>query len=215
VFKSTDSGGTWAPFNAGLTDLSIVDLVVNSTSPDNLYAASWRSGVFRSTDAGATWAAFNKGLTSGWVSALAHDPTGTGTLYAGLRNDSVWQFRGSTGAFHTVTPCRVVDTRVADGPALAAGASRAYKLVGKCGIPPDAGSVSMNVTITEATSPGHLRIHPGNMALLPNSSLNFASGQTRANNPVSLLGAAGDIVIFSGQGSGSVQVIVDVNGYFQ
>ena len=32
---------------------------------------------------------------------------------------------------------------------------------------------------------------------------------------VSLVGAAGDLSIFSGQVSGAVHVIVDVNGYFQ
>jgi photosystem II stability/assembly factor-like uncharacterized protein len=214
VFKSTDSGGTWAPVNTGLTDVAVFALVLDPTSPDTLYAGTWQGGVFRSTDGGATWGAFNKGLTSQSVSALAIDPNAR-TVYAGLRDDGVWAFRGSTGGFHTVAPCRVVDTRLADGPALAAGATRDFTMVGRCGIPPEAGSVSVNVTVTDATSPGHLRICPGHVALLFNSSLNFASGQTRANSAVSLLGAAGDIAVFSGQGNGSVQVIVDVNGYFE
>jgi len=41
-------------------------------------------------------------------------------------------------------------------------------------------------------------------------------GQTRANNAVLTLGAAGDIVILCDMpGSGTVQVILDVNGYFE
>jgi hypothetical protein len=45
--------------------------------------------------------------------------------------------------------------------------------------------------------------------------LNYSSGQTRANNAVVSLGAAGDIAVRCGQGSGTAHVVVDVNGYFQ
>jgi hypothetical protein len=76
-------------------------------------------------------------------------------------------------------------------------------------------TVSLNLTVTDATSPGHLRLYPGDSALTLASSLNFSAGDTRANNAMSLLGAAGDLTVFSGQASGSVHVIVDVNGYFR
>jgi photosystem II stability/assembly factor-like uncharacterized protein len=215
IFKSVDSGGAWAPVNSGLTDLTVWAIALDSAHPGTLYAALSLAGVFRSTDAGVTWSAFNRGLTEGRIGALAFNAAGTGTLYATSYYAGVFQFRGGTGAFHTVTPCRAADTRTTDGPALAAGTSRTFKLAGKCGIPADAGSASMNVTVVDATSPGHLRLYPGHTARPPNSTLNFTPGQTRANRAVSLLGAAGDVAIYSGQGSGSVHVIVDVNGYFQ
>ena len=40
VFKSTDSGGTWAAANTGLTDLHIDALAINPTTPATLYAGT-------------------------------------------------------------------------------------------------------------------------------------------------------------------------------
>jgi hypothetical protein len=147
---------------------------------------------------------------------LALDSRGTGTLYAGF-NDAggVWQFRRATGEFHTLTPCRILDTRSSGGPALAAGSTRRVVITGKCDIPADAGTVSMNVTVTAPSGEGHLRLFPGGTPLPPNSIINFSPGQTRANSAISLLGAAGDIAIYVGQLTGSVQLIIDVNGYFR
>jgi len=46
--------------------------------------------------------------------------------------------------------------------------------------------------------------------------INYSAGQTRANNAiVTLGGATGSLVVFSGQAAGAVHVIVDVNGYFE
>ena len=48
------------------------------------------------------------------------------------------------------------------------------------------------------------------------STLNFRAAQTRANNAIVPLGAAGAIAVVSGQPpGGSVHVIIDVNGYFR
>jgi len=122
-------------------------------------------------------------------------------------------------AFFTVTPCRVVDTRGAPGdlggPALAAGAERFFTLAGHCGIPETARSVSLNVTATGATMGGHLRLYPGGGSLPLVSSINYALGQTRANNAVGLLGPGGVLSVYCGQPTGTVHVILDVNGYFE
>src|SRR5450830_930703 len=82
VFKSTDSGGTWAAANKGLTNLNISALAINPTTPTTLYAGTY-DGVFKSTDSGGTWAAANTGLTNLNVYALAINPTTPATLYAG------------------------------------------------------------------------------------------------------------------------------------
>jgi len=122
-------------------------------------------------------------------------------------------------AFYTVAPCRIVDTRGAagarGGPALAAGAVRTFPIAGGCGIPASAWAVSVNVTVTEPTAAGHLRIYPGGTPLPPSSSLNFAAGATRANDAVAALGSAGDLTVYAGQESGTVHLILDVNGYFE
>jgi hypothetical protein len=121
--------------------------------------------------------------------------------------------------FHTVTPCRILDTRGAvgpsGGPALAANAERTIVLAGRCGIPSSARAVSVNLTVTEPSSPGHLVLFPAATPLPATSNLNFRARQTRANNAVLPLGASGDIVVRCTQAGGTVHFILDVNGYFE
>jgi hypothetical protein len=46
------------------------------------------------------------------------------------------------------------------------------------------------------------------------SAINFGPDQTRANNGVHALGTGGALDVRSGQASGTVDVILDVSGYF-
>jgi len=46
------------------------------------------------------------------------------------------------------------------------------------------------------------------------STINYSAGQIRANNAIIALGAAGDVQVFCGQGFGTADLIIDVNGYF-
>lgn len=122
-------------------------------------------------------------------------------------------------SFFSVTPCRMVDTRGATGPygapALAAGANRTFVAAGQCGIPSDAVAVALNLTATEPTGQGDLRIFPAGGGLPLVSSLNWSAGQTRANNAVVGLGAAGDLTVHPDQVGGTVQLVIDVNGFFK
>ena len=121
--------------------------------------------------------------------------------------------------FFTVTPCRRVDTRSAalGGPApLAAASLTPFALTGPpCAVPATARAVSLNVTVTGSTGVGHLRLFPAGGAEPLVSTLNYATGITRANNAVVGLGGAGQIAVRVGQASGSVHVVLDVNGYFE
>lgn len=120
-------------------------------------------------------------------------------------------------SFFTVTPCRVVDTREAGlgAPALTAGATRNFTIAGNCSIPPTAKSVSINATVTQPTSPGHLTIFPVGAPVPNASTINFRAGLTRANNAIVALGTGGALSVTDGQASGTVHFILDVNGYFQ
>jgi Calx-beta domain len=133
------------------------------------------------------------------------DPVGTGRIY-------------DNGAFFTVVPCRAVDTRAATGPlggpALAAGSTRAFTLAGSCGIPAGVKAVALNVTVTGATRGADLRLYAAGAALPAASTINFGLGQTRSNNAVIPVSAAGQITVRNDQASGSVHLIVDVAGYF-
>jgi hypothetical protein len=121
--------------------------------------------------------------------------------------------------FYTVPPCRVVDTRNATGsyggPALSANTDRSFVLAGQCGIPSGAKAVSVNVTVAQPAASGDLRLYAGGTARPVASQINYRAGQTRANNGFAPLGATGDLAVRCDQASGNVQVIIDVNGYFQ
>ena len=121
-------------------------------------------------------------------------------------------------SFYTLTPCRILDTRDPagqwGGPALAAGATRVFPIWGRCSVPTTAKSVSVNMTVTQPTAPGHLILFPGGTP--PGvSAINFRAGQTRANNAIVPLSGTGTISVADGQGSGTTHFILDVNGYFQ
>ena len=88
-------------------------------------------------------------------------------------------------------------------------------MAGHCGIPSTAKALSVNVTVTQSTAIGDLRLLAGGGSLPLVSTINYGTGQTRANNAVTSLGATG-LAIRCDQATGTtVQVIVDVNGYFQ
>jgi hypothetical protein len=122
-------------------------------------------------------------------------------------------------SLHTVTPCRIVDTRQAagpyGGPALVAGGTRNFGIAGQCGVPPTARSVAVNLAVTQPTSSGHVAAFPAGGAVPNASSLNFSAGQTRANNAIIPLGSGGAISVNSVLPSGSVHFILDVTGYFE
>jgi hypothetical protein len=101
------------------------------------------------------------------------------------------------------------------GPALSAVSERTFTFADRCLVPSSARSVSLNVTVTEPTARGHLSLYPGGTPLPLVSALNYATGQTRANNAIVPLGAGGILAVFCEQLSGTVHLIIDVNGYFE
>jgi hypothetical protein len=122
--------------------------------------------------------------------------------------------------FYTLAPCRVIDTRGTPsslgGPALQPGAERVFAMAGACGLPSTARAVSGNFTVTGATAGGFLALGPSDQAVPATSAINFGVGAVRSNNAIAELSidGAGGIVVFNGS-TGSVQFILDVNGYFQ
>jgi plastocyanin len=156
---------------------------------------------------------------SGIVRVQGATPTPTATATATITPTPTVTPIRTPEAFHSVAPCRVVDTREPagphGGPALAAGASRNFTIAGQCGIPATARSVSFNITITAPTSLGHITLFPAGQPIPLVSNVNFQAGQTRANNAIVKLGTGGAIGVSNGQGTGTVHFIADVNGYFE
>jgi hypothetical protein len=122
-------------------------------------------------------------------------------------------------AYYSLPPCRLVDTRnepgTFGGPALAANADRVFLLVERCGIPATARALSVNMTLTQPTTAGNLRLYPAGTHLPNASSLNYTAGQTRANNATVALNGLGELAVYCAQASGTAHFILDVNGYFE
>ena len=121
--------------------------------------------------------------------------------------------------YYTVTPCRLADTRNAPGPyggpALAANTDRTFHIAGQCGIPATARAVSYNFAVTQPTSLGDIRVFPAGIPLPLTSTVNWRGGQTRSNNATVPLPPSGDVTAHVDEVSGTVHLIIDVNGYFQ
>lgn len=149
--------------------------------------------------------------------AFHQGPDGS-VYYAAINVGRLYRIDYARNLF-TVPPCRVLDTRgpagPLGGPALTAGGDRTFTVGGTCMIPATARAVVVNVAVTEPTNFGFLTLYPGGGALPVASTINFAPGQTRANNATVMLGPAGEIVVRTGMSSGQVHFILDVNGYYE
>jgi hypothetical protein len=118
--------------------------------------------------------------------------------------------------YFTVTPCRLLDTRVS-GPALTANSDSSFMVAGSCGVPTDVRAVALNVTAVSPGDRGHLTLFPWG-AVPATSTVNFSAGTTRANDFVAAVGADGEVRVHCSLPAGSaasVHFVVDVYGYFR
>lgn len=123
-------------------------------------------------------------------------------------------------SFFTVPPCRLVDTRnpagPRGGPALQASQTRVFALAGTCAVPAAAKALAVNVTVTSPASSGFLTLFAADQQPQGTSNINYAAGQTLANNAVLRLSGegSGSLAAFAGT-AGNVDFILDVVGYFE
>src|SRR5687767_5165877 len=114
-------------------------------------------------------------------------------------------------SLYTITPCRIRDTR--DPPAMLAPFVPFTVQVtgGPCGIPPEAEALAGNLTALGSSQAGFILAQPAGTAGLDTSTINFAAGQTRANNFNLGLSTAGRIELTAPT---PVHAIVDASGYY-
>ncbi|NNN20370.1 MAG: hypothetical protein HKL80_00005, partial [Acidimicrobiales bacterium] len=129
----------------------------------------------------------------------------------------------TAGQFVSLAPSRICDTRIVQvgvvsnqcntngNGTLSTGSTLQVKVAGLAGIPNGASAVVANVTATNTTSSGYLTAFPG-PSLPTASNLNFGIGQSVANRVIVPINSNGDISIYNFLGS--VDVIVDINGYY-
>ena len=125
---------------------------------------------------------------------------------------------GTDGLFRPLAPVRLMDTRSGQGGSsrLGGGQTANLQVAGTGGVPVNgASAVVLNVTAVNPSDSGYLAVLPGGPALTeppPTSSVNFAAQQVIPNRVVVPLPANGQIRIFNFRGT--VDVVVDVNGWF-
>ena len=111
VFKSSDGGKTWRKVLYRDDKTGAIDIAIDRSNPDVLYAALWEayrkeyqmssggagSGLFKSTDGGETWTELtrNPGMPSGVVGRIGVAVSGAGSnrVYALVENEKGGLFK--------------------------------------------------------------------------------------------------------------------------
>ena len=129
--------------------------------------------------------------------------------------------------FYSLSPCRLVDTRLAGttvgtyGPVLTSGVERKFPVQGSCGVPVGARAVTVNITAVAPTNQGRLTAYPSGITAPNTSNINFPPGTTALGNGAIVPLAnqaveANDFAVmpFVVPGTGQVHLVLDVTGYF-
>lgn len=117
--------------------------------------------------------------------------------------------------FAGVVPARLLDTRTGIGGAVsrfAPGEARTVQVAGVAGVPRNAQSVVVNITMTGSDASGFVTAYPDGQAAPDASNVNIVPGGVRANTAVVQVGAGGRIALLVSETS--ADVIVDVLGSF-
>jgi hypothetical protein len=122
----------------------------------------------------------------------------------------------TTLQFYPLTPCRVLDTRNANGdfggPSLAAGISRSFPIAASaCGVPLGAAAYALNVTVVPHGSLGYISTWPTGQPQPVVSTLNSLDGTILANAAIVPAGIGGAVSFVA---SNPTDLVVDINGYF-
>jgi hypothetical protein len=117
------------------------------------------------------------------------------------------------------SPQRILDTRANGSPLASPVRARTVHTVDVAGaaqLPRSASAVLLNVTVTGATAPGHLRVFPAGTPLPNASTVNYAPGRDKANGTIVALSPDGKVALYSDTSPASpIQVVLDVVGYVE
>jgi len=202
-----------------------IQFTVTALTAANTTATTFSDPVyFTSSDPQATLPT-STALTSGIGTFTASFATvGSQTLNA--TDSSASSITGTSGSisvaaatglrFIPVTPCRVVDTRNANGPfggpLISTGTTRSFTIPsGSCGIPTTAQAYSFNVAVVPSTVLGYLTVWPTGQMQPTVATLNSLDGRIKSNAAIVPAGTNGAVSVYS---TNDTQVILDINGYF-
>jgi subtilisin family serine protease len=123
----------------------------------------------------------------------------------------------SSGAYFTLAPTRILDSRTGAGlgGAWAPGQGRDLQVLGQGGVPASGVSaVVLNVTAVDPSASGHAVVYPTGVSPAPTASnLNFTPGVAVPNLVVVKVGTGGKVRIVN-NAPGTTHYLADVAGYF-
>ena len=167
--------------------------------------------------AGTSEIVFTAGYVGATVVSVREQAPGQCASYEGSSSVEIVPAGGAT-LFHPLAPCRLLDTRepgdVTGGAPFARGDVRSIYVGGKCGIPGDARAISANVTVTAGTGSGSIVLYPSGETKPVALTVPVVPGKTRAAATHAKVSSSGGLAI-ANDSSGTVHVVVDVNGYYQ
>ena len=86
---------------------------------------------------------------------------------------------------------------------------------GSVQVPAGATAVAYNLTVTNTTAGGHLRLFPAGSPLVDASVINWpGAGYSRANGSVVGVPASRQLTVYNGSG-GPADTLIDTLGYYQ
>ena len=206
------------------TGTSAVALNITAVTPTGSgYITAWRSGQSRPDTSNLNFYAGQNvpNLVIVPVSAdgkidLFNGSSGTVQLLADVAGYYLAGVPSAFGAFKSLNPSRVLDTRTGTGAALGpvpALGTIPVQISGAGGVPAGASAVAVNVTAVNPTGDGYITAWPANRARPDTSNLNFYADRNIPNLVIVPISADGKINLFNGSG-GTVHLLADVAGYF-
>jgi hypothetical protein len=149
--------------------------------------------------------------------ALYNGSPGTVQMIADVSGYYVAGSPAAAGAFGSLAPSRLLDTRSGVGAptgVVAAGGTVALQVTGRGGVPASGVSaVVLNVTVTRPTKPGYITVYGDGTTRPTASNLNFVANQSVPNLVIAPVGANGKVALYNGS-TGTVHLIADVSGYY-
>ena len=125
---------------------------------------------------------------------------------------------GGGAQYHTLSPARILDSRIAQGLAgpVPCLIPQTLQVTGTGGVPAGASAVTANLTVTGQTARGFVAAGPTISPDSPFSNLNFPTGDNRANGLLVPLSGTGSLQLVYGATTGSTaQLLLDISGYYK
>jgi hypothetical protein len=211
-----DTNGAGLP-STGVTAVALNLTAVPTASGDSGFLVTYPDGVTRPNTSNLTYDATAGQAQAGTViipvgSDGKIDIYNDSTDAIDLVGDLSGYFTTSTTGeyYHPLNSMRIIDTR--QTTALASDSGRTID--DPASITTDNPTLILNITVTDPADAGFLQAYPSSAALPTASIVNFATGETVPNLALVNTSDEDSFTIYN-DSAGTVQFIIDANGYFE